>query len=138
MDVITARASESLTAGAPLNTHSCLLCRQRKIKCDKRQPCFNCIRGQKQCIYSAPEPPRRRKGRIKLSEDELLRRLRSYETLLKSYVARSEELEGHGSGSQEPEKSKVARNGLLVHDPPSSSDLEKSSSQVAFLGYHVQ
>jgi hypothetical protein len=30
---------------------SCELCRQRKVKCDRMQPCKNCISSKAQCIY---------------------------------------------------------------------------------------
>jgi hypothetical protein len=30
---------------------SCILCRRRKVKCDKELPCNNCILGKAQCIY---------------------------------------------------------------------------------------
>ena len=71
--------------------HSCTLCK-RKVKCDKQRPCSNCVRGQRDCFYADPVPPRRRKGRGKLSEDDLLRRLRHYEILLKSYGEKMEEV----------------------------------------------
>jgi hypothetical protein len=37
---------------------SCLPCRRRKVKCDRRQPiCFTCERGNHACSYvSAPQP----------------------------------------------------------------------------------
>lgn len=33
---------------------SCLECRRRKLKCDKGQPCTNCIRNARQCVFIAP------------------------------------------------------------------------------------
>ncbi|KAF2004173.1 hypothetical protein P154DRAFT_552284 [Amniculicola lignicola CBS 123094] len=63
---------------------SCVLCAQRKVKCDKQpRGCSNCSKARVPCIYKAPPPPRRRKkgnreidaaARLKLYE-EALRRL---------------------------------------------------------------
>ncbi|KAJ4348162.1 uncharacterized protein N0V89_009534 [Didymosphaeria variabile] len=33
---------------------SCLECRRRKLKCDKQQPCTNCTRFSRPCIFIAP------------------------------------------------------------------------------------
>ncbi|TVY40622.1 Aurofusarin cluster transcription factor [Lachnellula subtilissima] len=63
--------------------HSCLLCQQRKVKCDRQKPCSNCIKAQAQCVASTPSLPRRRKR--KLTEIDLAAKLRKYEHLLKSH-----------------------------------------------------
>lgn len=60
---------------------SCLLCSQRKVKCDRKTPCSNCTKARQECISIASLPPRRRKKRF--AEAELLTRLRHYEELLK-------------------------------------------------------
>ncbi|KAL4904771.1 hypothetical protein BDW74DRAFT_185366 [Aspergillus multicolor] len=31
--------------------HSCLACRQRKLKCDRQQPCSNCHRAGRDCVF---------------------------------------------------------------------------------------
>jgi hypothetical protein len=33
---------------------SCLECRRRKLKCDKVQPCANCVKASRQCHFFAP------------------------------------------------------------------------------------
>lgn len=33
---------------------SCLECRRRKLKCDKQQPCTNCTRFSRPCVFIAP------------------------------------------------------------------------------------
>ncbi|KAF2738219.1 fungal-specific transcription factor domain-containing protein [Polyplosphaeria fusca] len=33
---------------------SCLECRRRKLKCDKQQPCSNCIKFARDCVFLAP------------------------------------------------------------------------------------
>ncbi|KAH6657802.1 fungal-specific transcription factor [Truncatella angustata] len=39
---------------------SCSLCHRRKIRCDKQEPCAQCIRGGHTCFYPLPVPPTRR------------------------------------------------------------------------------
>lgn len=34
---------------------SCLECRRRKLKCNKSQPCSNCIRFNRDCVYLGPK-----------------------------------------------------------------------------------
>lgn len=65
----------SLTRG-----HSCVLCQQRKVRCDLQKPCSNCIRAQVECKVVAPQPARRRKK--KLHERDLIERLKKYEALM--------------------------------------------------------
>lgn len=60
--------------------HSCVLCQQRKVRCDKLKPCSNCKKAGVECRVVAPQPPRRRKKRI--PERDLVERLRKYEALL--------------------------------------------------------
>ncbi|KAB8238378.1 uncharacterized protein BDW43DRAFT_296655 [Aspergillus alliaceus] len=31
--------------------HSCLACRQRKLRCNRQQPCSNCSRSDRECIF---------------------------------------------------------------------------------------
>ena len=59
---------------------SCKLCQQRKVRCDKRKPCANCVKANVECVVVPPLPPRRRKKR--LHEKDLIDRLKRYENLL--------------------------------------------------------
>src|ERR1700721_2554879 len=68
--------------------HSCILCQQRKVKCDRQKPCSNCIKSRVDCIPSPPAPPRRRKRQN--PELELAARLRRCEELLKSHGVKIE------------------------------------------------
>lgn len=44
----------SPSASGPSNTlRSCIFCRQRKVKCDRQQPCSNCLRFELDCSYPA-------------------------------------------------------------------------------------
>ncbi|KAK3898374.1 hypothetical protein C8A05DRAFT_19031 [Staphylotrichum tortipilum] len=63
--------------------HSCVLCQQRKVRCDKQKPCANCVKAQVECRVVPPQPPRRRKK--KPHERDLIDRLRRYETLMSQH-----------------------------------------------------
>ena len=63
----------------PKRVLACMLCHQRKIKCDRRFPCANCQKTNTQCIPAALLPRQRRR---RFPERELLDRLRRYEDLL--------------------------------------------------------
>lgn len=61
---------------------SCVLCAQRKVKCDKAPGgCGNCSRARVECIYKAPPPPRRRKKGLR--DVDVHARLRLYEDALR-------------------------------------------------------
>jgi hypothetical protein len=61
---------------------ACVLCHQRKVKCDRKFPCTNCIRSGAQCVQGTVA---RRRQRISLPKKDLLNRLHSYEDLLRKY-----------------------------------------------------
>ncbi|KAF3767727.1 hypothetical protein M406DRAFT_226655, partial [Cryphonectria parasitica EP155] len=63
--------------------HSCVLCQQRKVRCDKNKPCANCVKAGVECKVVPPQPPRRRKKRP--HERELIDRLKKYESLLSQH-----------------------------------------------------
>jgi hypothetical protein len=86
-----------------LKSFSCVLCSQRKVKCD-RQPggCANCTKVRIPCVYKSPPPPRRRK---KGSRDvDTTARLRLYEDALRQLGVDPEEVVqqelAKGSGNQ--------------------------------------
>ena len=76
---------EQLTGTSDQTTNkafSCVLCAQRKVKCDKRPGgCHNCIKARVPCIYKAPPPPRRRRKGIR--DLDTTTKLRIYETALR-------------------------------------------------------
>jgi hypothetical protein len=70
---------------------SCVLCAQRKVKCDKAPGgCANCTRARVVCIYKAPPPPRRRKKGIR--EVDVHAKLRLYEDALRKLGVEPDEL----------------------------------------------
>ncbi|KAG5762531.1 hypothetical protein H9Q72_009373 [Fusarium xylarioides] len=81
---------------------ACVLCQQRKKKCDRNSPCSSCIKAKVLCIPSTSAPKRKPRKPTK----ELLARLERCEELLKrsTCVQKSlmyESLESH-SGSSSP------------------------------------
>jgi hypothetical protein len=63
----------------PQRVLACVLCQQRKVKCDRKFPCANCIKSRTQCVPATLATRRRRR---RFPERELLERLREYENLL--------------------------------------------------------
>ncbi|KAI1334248.1 hypothetical protein F5Y15DRAFT_297528 [Xylariaceae sp. FL0016] len=63
----------------PQRVLACVLCQQRKVRCDRKFPCANCIKHQAHCVPSTQNRPRRRR----FPEKELLEQLRKYEDLLR-------------------------------------------------------
>ncbi|KAJ6789172.1 hypothetical protein PWT90_03296 [Aphanocladium album] len=61
---------------------SCLVCRQRKVRCDHVQPCSNCQRANIDCEYVAPVRGKRK--RTKPPHETLHAKIQRYEGLLKT------------------------------------------------------
>ncbi|KAH7133751.1 fungal-specific transcription factor domain-containing protein [Dactylonectria macrodidyma] len=77
----SATASFSSQPPIPKRLLACVLCHQRKVKCERKFPCSNCIKSGAQCVPTTvvPRQPRRRR----FPERALLDRLRKYEDLLR-------------------------------------------------------
>ncbi|KAK0647976.1 Transcription factor vrtR1 [Lasiodiplodia hormozganensis] len=67
---------------------ACVLCQQRKIKCNRKFPCSNCIRSKASCVPATVNPRRKRR----FPERELLDRLNRYEDLLRQNNVKFEPL----------------------------------------------
>ncbi|EEA25625.1 conserved hypothetical protein [Talaromyces marneffei ATCC 18224] len=114
--------SGSATAKQP----SCILCRKRKVKCDRKYPCSNCIRANAECIFRESIPARHHKRR---AEHALLSRLRHYESLLRQHgidpgVNSDDVATTAGGGSTEVQHEMSALR--LSDSKPASSPLEDS------------
>ncbi|KAI0202126.1 fungal-specific transcription factor domain-containing protein [Astrocystis sublimbata] len=66
----------------PAKVLACVHCQYRKIKCDRQQPCSNCIKAKIACKPSTPAPPHKRRR----PNQDLLERLARCEKLLKQYA----------------------------------------------------
>ena len=85
----TAAGTVKITRG-----HSCILCYQRKVKCDGQRPCSTCRKSQAECISKTPTAPRRKVKTLAAKEDQLLERLRRCEALLKLHGLNLDDNEG--------------------------------------------
>ncbi|KAI1088431.1 putative C6 transcription factor [Rostrohypoxylon terebratum] len=81
-------AGRQLGSEDGLKGYSCLVCRQRKVKCDRRVPCSNCAKAEKQCSFVPPVRGKRK--RTKPRKEGIHAKLKRYEELLKSYGANIE------------------------------------------------
>jgi hypothetical protein len=92
-------------------SRSCLVCRRRKVKCDKQSPCSNCRRANIPCVLpskdrppkwarrhaaalSAEEPPGTSSGVSRVTD-----RLLTLENLVKELRGQLEEARSTGGGS---------------------------------------
>lgn len=97
----TAMATSALATESPsaangdngTKTYACVNCVQRKVKCDKRQPCFSCFRSGLSCKYRSTPPSQRRKRKAWAVDERfnrpanqmlLLEKLRSHEAALRN------------------------------------------------------
>ena len=61
-------------------TYSCIRCSDRKVRCDRQNPCGTCVKHNVQCLFRTLQPPRKKQKRVK--EGNLKDKLKRYEALL--------------------------------------------------------
>jgi len=83
----------------PPRVLACVLCQQRKVKCDRKFPCANCIKSRSQCV---PSTLAQRQRRRRFPERALLERLRKYEDLLQQNNIVFEPLHKAGTRHEDP------------------------------------
>lgn len=83
----------------PQRVLACVLCQQRKVKCDRKFPCANCVKFRAQCVPATLTPRRRRR---RFPERELLGRLRSYEDLLRQNNIKFEPFHPDSAAEESP------------------------------------
>ncbi|KAI0407362.1 fungal-specific transcription factor domain-containing protein [Xylaria palmicola] len=71
------------TPGKSPRILACVLCQNRKIKCDRHSPCSNCVKANVPCTPSTPAPPRKRRR----PNQDLQQRLARCEELLSEYTS---------------------------------------------------
>jgi hypothetical protein len=77
----TTTAPHHGAAEPPSSTsRSCVTCRRRKVKCNKRSPCSNCTKAGIECIF--PPPGRAPRKSKRPPDAELLSRLRRLEGVI--------------------------------------------------------
>jgi len=86
----SAKPAPLQTTSAPrLNPRSCVTCRRRKVRCNKENPCANCVRAGIECVF--PGPGRAPRKSRKPPDAELLARLRRLEGVVHSLGAQVDE-----------------------------------------------
>ncbi|KAH7137389.1 fungal-specific transcription factor domain-containing protein [Dactylonectria estremocensis] len=120
----SATASFSSQPLMPRRLLACVLCHQRKVKCERKFPCSNCIKSGTQCVPTTmvPRQPRRRR----FPERALLDRLRNYEDLLRKNNVRFEPLHKDWNADRESPNADV--NHDSGDENPSSTTRTASSS----------
>ncbi|KAK4963871.1 hypothetical protein LTR28_004310 [Elasticomyces elasticus] len=110
-----ASASESRQSAnsKPQRLLACVLCQQRKVKCDHNYPCATCVRARVQCVQ-ATQASRRRKRRF--PERELLARLRQYEDLLSQHNVKIEPLHPNALSAEDKNSSASSGKGSCGFD----------------------
>ncbi|OHE93826.1 hypothetical protein CORC01_10847 [Colletotrichum orchidophilum] len=88
--VLSSSKADTAPRAKPQRVLACVLCQQRKIKCDRKFPCAHCTKHQLHCVPATQTRPRRRR----FPERELLDRLRKYEGLLRQNKVEFEPLHG--------------------------------------------
>lgn len=112
--------STSSGPSTPQRVLACILCQQRKVKCDRKFPCANCTKFRAQCVPATAS----RRRRQRFSERELLNRIRKYEDLLRRNGIKFKPLHGDGDVGKGSESPNAERNNCLEHEqlePPAAS-----------------
>lgn len=145
--------SSSSPASSVPKPRSCVVCRSRKVRCDKQTPCSNCRRANIACVVpSNDRPPRwaRRLERltanvprvnppVPLAEDSqpdalLVDRLRNLEALVKELRSQLEQAQTTGSSTAANAAISVDENASRYLNSPTGSGsdatLQTSPSQL--------
>ncbi|KAF7554451.1 hypothetical protein G7Z17_g2915 [Cylindrodendrum hubeiense] len=101
---------------------ACVLCHQRKVKCERKFPCSNCVRSGAQCVPTTVIPRQRRR---RFPERVLLERLRKYEDLLRQNNVSFEPL--HKDWTGEGDSNNLEANDDSDDEHPSAARGESSS-----------
>jgi hypothetical protein len=109
---------------------SCLECRRRKLKCDKLQPCGNCTRFVRDCVYLAStlDPA----AQLKLAE--IKEKMGSLERTLEEDVAKRGTKDGnkrHSQSQSESDETDEESKG-----PEDEKDLQPTPMAMADAAYH--
>ncbi|KAI2465686.1 fungal-specific transcription factor domain-containing protein [Annulohypoxylon bovei var. microspora] len=101
----------SSSSGKPPRVLACVLCQSRKIKCDRKTPCSNCIKANVACTPSTPAPARKRRR----PNQDLQQRLARCEELLSEY-ATAKPAAPSSAESPSPDEAWKPRGGKLIKD----------------------
>ena len=100
---------------------ACTVCKQRKVKCNRSDPCSNCVKAGVACKFVPPASSRRRKR--KTTREGLHARLSRYERILQSYGAKVDASDVQGGSDDSPGEGEM---GFIPEE--NVSDVAKSES----------
>ena len=119
-------SSKRITRG-----HSCLVCQQRKVRCDGQKPCASCTKSRLECIQRPPGAPPRRKAKLPLSKEDVLSRIKRCEEQLLAKIQEGEtssiQANIKNNGPVDPEQPDVSRkaSGKMIVDRGHARYIEK-------------
>lgn len=122
--------------------HSCVLCQQRKIRCDRQKPCANCVKAKVECRVVPMQAPRRRIKRPQ--ELYLIQRLKKYEAYMSQHgldfqsIADSEDDLEVSSLENELVDLKTSLEENTPVATPRREDKSRSVSRFAYTSAHSQ
>lgn len=107
---------------------ACAECYRRKLKCNRNQPCSNCVRGSVACLYT--DEPIRRDRKSKCRDSKLAERVADLERLLGSRddqsSVRNLPAEAEDSADDESRRFQQRPGRLLVNEPGKSRFVMKT------------
>ncbi|KAH7123178.1 fungal-specific transcription factor domain-containing protein [Dactylonectria macrodidyma] len=102
---------------------ACAICQHRKIKCDRKEPCSNCVKANVPCTPGVPTPPRRRRR----PNQDLRERLARCEGLLLQCAGTDERAATHSAKAHFPLT--PSTHGAPEPEPPVSRPSSDGSPQ---------
>ncbi|TVY45871.1 Bikaverin cluster transcription factor [Lachnellula occidentalis] len=139
------RAESSTPASASASIpkkRSCVVCRSRKVRCDKLSPCSNCRRGDIACVFPSSDRPPRWARRLAASNPQIsavsqtpdpaatqvMERLRNLESLVKDLSGQLEVANAAAAANSTTGGSSVNSPGSSSHDHDTGPQKEVSPS----------
>jgi len=121
-------------SGTKLNPRSCVTCRKRKVRCDKHEPCSNCVKANIACVF--PPPGRAPRKPRRPQDAELLKRLRRLESVVDSLGA---QVDDDGNANPADPEGRSTNEGINSEElsstcPPRKTSLEYGLGRLLIKG----
>lgn len=126
-DPTTTSPAMADTSATPFpHIRSCEICRQRKVKCDRQQPCSHCARAGQDCVY--PAGPGRAPKRSRRAENaQLMDKLSRLEHIIKRLAS---EDKGDSEGTVDPDtQGDVDHPGTTQHSSRTDAQAKKQQAK---------
>ncbi|GFF83109.1 uncharacterized transcriptional regulatory protein C139.03 [Aspergillus lentulus] len=112
--------NEPFTLRPHSQRRSCLLCRSRKVKCDRQQPCGGCIRAASTCIYPSGTGRAPKRPLQSTNNSAVLTRLDRLESIIRQLESQQTQQQPVDPSTASPPPQGNQRNGRLAIDSTSS------------------